>query len=264
MANFSGEPNRSKRRSENNGVEAKKKKNNALSIADETSHQTEDVNASNILALSRLSFHFFDVPCAQLARSLLGQILIRIQGSQRISGRIVETEAYLGLEDKAAHSFNGKRTERNEAMFMTPGTAYVYNIYGMYCCLNISSQGEGCAVLVRALEPVEGVHLMREHRGKNSTKPQKEKDMTNGPSKLCQAMAISKSEFNKIDVTTSKSLFLEQGSTVLDSDIVRCARVNIGYAEEWEHKPLRFYVLGNKCVSVRDKQAEQNMSGTGT
>lgn len=264
MANISRNTNSSKRRSENKDIKTEKKKKDSLLTADETSKEAETAHATNIKALSQLSFQFFDVPCVLLARSLLGQILIRIQGSQRISGRIVETEAYLGLEDKAAHSFNGKRTERNEAMYMRPGTAYVYNIYGMYCCLNISSQGEGCAVLVRALEPLEGIHLMIENRSKNSTKQPKDKDMTNGPSKLCQALAISKSEFNKMDVTTSKSLWLEPGDTVLDRDIVSCARVNIGYAEEWEHKPLRFYILGNKCVSLRDKQAEKNISEAGT
>lgn len=181
-------------------------------------------------------------------------------GSERVSGIIVETEAYLGLEDKAAHSYKGKRTERNEAMFMQPGTAYVYNIYGMYCCLNISSRGEGCAVLLRALEPVENIEIMRTTRGSKSTKKQKDKEMTNGPSKLCQALQISKLAFNQIDLTSSDVLWLERGSDVDSGSVISCPRINIGYAEEWKEKPLRFYVKGNDCVSVKDKAAEKQVN----
>ncbi|KAH9504065.1 hypothetical protein Btru_067665 [Bulinus truncatus] len=189
-----------------------------------------------------------------------GKHLICLIGGQRVSGKIVETEAYLGLEDKAAHSYQGKRTDRNAAMFMTPGTAYVYNIYGMYCCLNISSQGEGCAVLIRALEPIEGLDIMKEHRSKNSSNPSKElkdRELTNGPSKLCQSLAISKSELNKTDLTTSDRAWLEQGETIPDDRIVSATRINIGYAEEWQDKLLRFYIVDSPCISKRDKQAEK-------
>ncbi|KAK7004629.1 DNA-3-methyladenine glycosylase [Biomphalaria glabrata] len=214
-----------------------------------------------LISDNKLSFSFFNVNCEILAHLLLGQNLVRCIGGQRVSGKIVETEAYLGLEDKAAHTYNGKRTERNEAMFMAPGTAYVYNIYGMYCCLNISSQGEGCAVLIRALEPQEGLEIMKTHRSKNSTNSTKElkvKELTNGPSKLCQALAISKNDFNKCDLTNSELLWLEQGETIPDEKIVCSPRINIGYAEEWQEKPLRFYILGNSCVSKRDKKAEEH------
>lgn len=107
------------------------------------SHSKYFTNDSNRPGASnnRLEFSFFDRPCKDLAAALLGQTVVAMVDGQRVAGKIVETEAYLGLEDKAAHSYNGKRTSRNEAMFMAPGTAYVYNIYGMYCCLNISSQG---------------------------------------------------------------------------------------------------------------------------
>lgn len=202
---------------------------------------------------ARLSIPFFDVPCVQLAKSLLGKTLVRKIGSHRISGTIVETEAYLGVEDKAAHSYQGKRTERNEAMFMAPGTAYVYNIYGMYCCFNISSAGEGCAVLIRALEPMDGISQMREIRCKSSKKNQKDSSLVNGPSKLCQALQIIKSSCNKIDLTSSNELWLESGYSVPIDEIVHCPRINIGYAEEWVEKLLRFYIEGNACVSVKYK-----------
>ncbi|BFZ02987.1 hypothetical protein BsWGS_06026 [Bradybaena similaris] len=226
----------------------------------ETLPQTLSTPCTKPLASSsadRLRRTFFDVPCVDLARTLLGKHLVRMVGTERVTGRIVETEAYLGLEDKAAHSYNGKRTERNEAMFMQPGTAYVYNIYGMYCCLNISSQGDGCAVLLRALEPLENIELMRTIRGSKSAKKQKDKEMTNGPSKLCQALQISKQVFNQIDLTSSDLMWLEKGDDVDSDAIISCPRINIGYADDWKEKPLRFYVLGNYCVSVKDKVAEQ-------
>ena len=89
-----------------------------------------------------LPFSFYDIPCEELAMSLLGQKLVHVVDKKRLTGVIVETEAYLGPIDKGAHSYEGKRSAKNEAMFMPPGTAYVYNIYGMYCCMNISAKGK--------------------------------------------------------------------------------------------------------------------------
>ncbi|CAG5118854.1 unnamed protein product, partial [Candidula unifasciata] len=252
---------------ENTGVSRPLEKSAELIENVETESQTLSSYSSKQLTSSsnkRLSREFFDVPCVDLARALLGQYLVRRLGTERVSGRIVETEAYLGLEDKAAHSYKGKRTERNEAMFMQPGTAYVYNIYGIYCCLNISSQGEGCAVLLRALEPVQNIGIMRTTRSSNSTKKQKDKEMTNGPSKLCQALQISKSMFNQIDLSSSDLMWLEKGDDVDNDSIISCPRINIGYAEEWKEKPLRFYLIGNECVSVKDKAAEKQAIGTRT
>lgn len=107
--------------------------------ADETSDGNETDSSKSS---SRLPFHFFNRPCSDLAKALLGKKFVRkMPDGNTMAATIVETEAYLGGEDKAAHSYNGKRTERNEAMYMKPGTIYVYNIYGMYTCINISSQG---------------------------------------------------------------------------------------------------------------------------
>jgi len=166
-------------------------------------------------------------------------------------GRIVETEAYLGGEDKAAHSYGGRRTSRNEAMYMPPGTAYVYSIYGMHRCFNISSDGEGAAVLIRALEPLGGIEDMRTAR-KASTKGNK--NLCNGPAKLCQALGIDKS-CNQLDMTGSsqvwvESLDLEAGTG--NHEVVESTRVGIDYAgEEWAKKLLRFYVKGSPFVSKR-------------
>lgn len=157
----------------------------------------------------------------------------------------METEAYLGGEDKASHSYNGKRTPRNEAMYMPPGTCYVYSVYGTHSCLNISSFGEGAAVLIRALEPVSGLEHIRRLR---LTK--KDKDLCNGPAKLCQAMAIDKS-FNKEDLTSCESLWVEPRSHDLtDETIMSTGRIGVDYAgSEWATKPLRFYIHGNINVS---------------
>ncbi|XP_069590040.1 DNA-3-methyladenine glycosylase isoform X2 [Ranitomeya imitator] len=206
----------------------------------------------------RLVSDFYNKPCTHLAKSSLGQILVRrLPDGTELRGRIVETESYLGGEDEASHSRGGKRTERNVAMYMKPGTIYVYQIYGMYFCMNISSQGDGAAVLLRSLEPIEGLDTMRKFRNvkRNVQKPLKDKELCNGPSKLCQAFAIEKS-FDRQDLGNNLSTWLEDGPEILEEDIVSCARIGIGNAGEWTRKPLRFYIKGNKFVSVRDKTAE--------
>lgn len=175
---------------------------------------------------------------------MLGCVLCRKIGEgETVRGRIVETEAYLGQQDKGAHSYNGRRTSRNEAMYMPPGTCYVYSIYGIHCCMNISSDGEGAAVLIRALEPLEGVQTMRENR----PKCKKDFELCRGPAKLCQAMRINK-DHNTVDMCVSMEIWVESDGYVVD-EIVSCPRIGIDYAEEWAGKPLRFYVKGNRCVS---------------
>ncbi|XP_041363451.1 DNA-3-methyladenine glycosylase-like [Gigantopelta aegis] len=211
---------------------------------------------------SRLGREFFEKSGEKLSRALIGQILVRLSDGKRLAGRIVETEAYLGLVDKAAHSFKGK-TARCAAMFKEPGTAYVYNIYGIYCCMNISSQGDGCAVLLRALEPVEGINEMAMFRWPKPKPRFKVKDLCNGPSKLCQSLSLSKVNFDQHDLVSDENLWLEKGGVVPDSMVVQTKRVNIDKAEEWSSKPLRFYVLHNEFVSVRDKEAERQMEGAG-
>lgn len=117
--------------------------------------------------------------------------------------------------------------------------------------------GEGAAVLLRGIDPVDGIDHMQKIR---SQKTLKEKDLCNGPSKLCQALKISKDKFNKVDMTSSDEIWLEDGEDLPGTNIVTGARINIDYAEEWAQKPLRFYILGNKSVSKRDKAAEDSLS----
>ena len=205
---------------------------------------------SDTAECSRCGRSFFSVDCITLANRLLGSTLVRKSPIGIVCrARIVETEAYLGGEDKAAHSYNGKKTERNTATFMQPGTAYVYSIYGMHCCFNISSDGEGAAVLIRALEPLEGVAFMQERR----KAAKKDRDLCSGPAKLCQAMAIDKSH-NKVDLVSCDTLWVEprdEATPLSDADIMKSARIGVDYAEEWAKKPLRFYIKGNPCVSKK-------------
>lgn len=227
--------------------------------------EIETLNVPNIVAdvaplapMTRLGRTFFDVPCIQLAKRMLGKLLVRkilqSDGSLlEMTARIVETEAYLGGEDKASHSYKGRKTPRNKAMFMAPGTAYVYSIHA-YVCFNISAQNEGGAVLIRACEPMIGSTIMTGYRTKN--KPLKFKELCNGPSKLCIALMITKELFNQVDLTTCDNFFVADDNfgDVSDVDITCCPRIGISnYAEEWTEKPLRFYITKSDFVSVKYK-----------
>ena len=159
--------------------------------------------------------------------------------------KIVETEAYMGPEDKAAHSYNNRRTQRTEVMFGRPGKAYVYMIYGMYYCLNIVAGEEEIpeAVLIRGVEPIEGIEILKQNR---KIKGKQINNLTNGPGKLCEALAIDKS-LNGSDLVFGNEIY------ILDSkekpDIVKSKRINIDYAEEYVNKLWRFYIRDNIFVS---------------
>lgn len=213
---------------------------------------------------ARLGSEFFNQPAVPLAQAFLGQVLVRrLADGTELRGRIVETEAYVGPEDEAAHSRGGRQTARNRAMFMKPGTLYVYLIYGMYFCMNVSSQGDGACVLLRALEPLGGLETMRQLRSTirkgTASRTLKDRELCSGPSKLCQALAIDKS-FDQRDLAQDEALWLEHGPPGPSaSAVVAAARVGIGHTGEWAQKPLRFYVRGSPWVSVVDRAAEQNM-----
>uniref|UniRef100_M3YX98 DNA-3-methyladenine glycosylase n=1 Tax=Mustela putorius furo TaxID=9669 RepID=M3YX98_MUSPF len=212
---------------------------------------------------ARLGSEFFDQPAVALARAFLGQVLVRrLDDGTELRGRIVETEAYVGPEDEAAHSRGGRQTPRNRGMFMKPGTLYVYVIYGMYFCMNVSSRGDGACVLLRALEPLGGLETMRQLRNalRKGTvgRALKDRELCSGPSKLCQALAIDKS-FDQRDLAADTAVWMEHSAPgTREPAVVAAARVGIGQAGEWAQKPLRFYVRGSPWVSVVDRTAEQN------
>lgn len=188
-----------------------------------------------------------------VAKELLGKNIVRNINGHKLVARIVETEAYIGPHDKAAHSYNNKRTKKNEVMFEEGGHAYIYFIYGMYYCFNIVTEEKGkpSAVLIRAVEPIEGIEYMCNLRYKNElsniTKNQY-KNLTNGPSKLCLALGLDKN-LNGIHLF-SDNLYLEDVG-YNNFDIVETTRINIDYAEEARFYPWRFYIKDNAWVSQK-------------
>lgn len=232
------------------------------------------LSAKNIKSnhgIERLKNCFYDVSCIELARGMLGKILVRrLNDGTILKGRIVETECYLGGEDKASHSYSGRITERSKPMYMKPGTTYVYLTYGMYHCFNISSKGPGAAVLLRALEPLEGLEYMKQERQKQKksvntkAKDLKSQELCNGPAKLCISFNITKEICNERDLTVWDGMWIEDDETAQDSlnpcQIVTSHRIGIdSVGIEWASKPLRFYILGNTSVSKRDKTKEREV-----
>ena len=194
----------------------------------------------------RLARAFFRQDTACVAQALLGALLVHDSPAGRTVGRIVETEAYLGARDPAAHSHRGP-TARNASMFGPPGHAYVYFIYGMHHCFNVVTGpvGVGEAVLLRALEPVEGVAIMRARRGGCP-----DRELCNGPAKLVEAMGLER-RHDGVDLLTGPvGLFHARSTTTerraAEGDVVQTVRVGITRAREL---PLRYYLLGNPCVS---------------
>lgn len=193
----------------------------------------------------KLSREFYNRDTLKVAEDLIGKILVREVDGKKLSGKIIETEAYLGLIDKAAHSYGGKITPRVEVLYGEAGFSYVYFIYGMYNCLNTVTKEKGIpeAVLIRGLEPIEGIDEMCINRfGKLCdyiTKYQR-KNLLNGPGKLCKALLIDKS-LNKVDLCTSNTLYIEEGTNE-KLPVYRSKRIGIDYAEEAKDFLWRFYI----------------------
>ena len=181
-----------------------------------------------------------------VARELLGKrLVVPAADGARVAGLIVETEAYMGPEDKASHAFGGRRTARTEMMYARGGTVYVYFIYGLHHQFNVVTGTEGTphAILVRALEPVEGVDVMRARRGLEDVRR-----LTSGPGKLCQALALDRS-YNGEDLTRTRAWIEDAGRRFGPREIARGPRVGIDYAQEYAARPWRFWVKGNPFVS---------------
>lgn len=171
-----------------------------------------------------------------VARDLLGKVLVHRRNGERLSGRIAEVEAYLGLEDAASHAFRG-RTSANAVLFGPPGMAYVYFIYGMHYCVNISClpEGEPGGVLIRALVPLEGIKTMARLRGLPENA--KAQQLTGGPGKLCEALGITRATHNGIDVTKATSSLHVEDDGVHPGNIQITPRIGLSKAKE---RPLRF------------------------
>jgi DNA-3-methyladenine glycosylase len=225
---------------------------------------------------------FFEAPPERVARRLLGKVLARRSRAGWLAGRIVEVEAYLGPHEKtadpAAHSHRGP-TPRNQVLFGPPGHAYVYFIYGMHSCTNVSCEreGRGGGVLIRALEPVEGLEQMARNRGLSGFPPisqrardgwstesecNKLKELTSGPGRLCQALGITRSADNGLDLIDPRSPLQLRDDGTRAGRVLVTVRIGIRHAAEL---PLRFAIAGNRFVSgpkSLNREALPQVSGT--
>ena len=199
-----------------------------------------------------LGTDFFKRDTVEVAKNLLGKKIIRNISGNFFCAKIVETEAYLGLSDRACHSYGGNITKRNEILYRNGGTIYVYLIYGMYNLLNIVSRDEDEpeAVLIRAVEPLENLDVMAINRfGKvyRDLSSYQKKNLTNGPGKLSMALGIDRSLNGK--VLSPDYLYIEEGEDV--KNIFAAKRIGIDYAGEDAYLPLRFYLGDSPHVSVK-------------
>jgi DNA-3-methyladenine glycosylase len=186
-----------------------------------------------------------------VARDLLGKkLVVANRNGSRVAGIIVETEAYRGPDDRASHAYDGRRTNRTETMYGVGGTAYVYFVYGMYNQFNVVTNVENIphAILVRALEPVEGLDIMRRRR-----KGRSEYELTSGPGRLCLALGIDRG-LDKADLLGDR-VWIEEGVSISPRQIARGPRVGIDYAGQWVSKPWRFWVTDNPFVSRVPKRS---------
>ena len=193
------------------------------------------------MSRAALPASFYARPTPEVARRLLGNVLVSELGGRRTAGRIVETEAYLGRDDPASHGYGARRTRRNASLFAPPGTAYVYFTYGMHWCLNAVTEAPGvpAAVLIRALEPLAGLDTMRRRRGAVS-----ERALCSGPAKLCQALGVT----GRVDgVTLTRGrLRIVPASSRQRLTIIVTPRIGISHATDW---PLRFHIKDSPWVS---------------
>ncbi len=193
--------------------------------------------------MAKLGREFYDRDTVAVARALLGRELVRMWEGEPLVCRITETEAYVGAVDKACHAYNYRRTKRTETLFARPGTAYIYLIYGMYCCLNFVTEPEGepCAVLIRGAEPLEGTDRLARNRfgcpAARMTAYQR-KNFLNGPGKLCRALGLTRAQ-NGLDLTGDE-LYVRDGAP--PGEIHTGTRIGIDYAEEAAGFPWRFWI----------------------
>ncbi|MFM6924117.1 MAG: DNA-3-methyladenine glycosylase [Ferruginibacter sp.] len=197
--------------------------------------------------MKKLPIHFYKrTDVILIAKELIGKVIVTHFNGQITSGRIVETEAYIGLTDRASHSYAGKRTARNENMYADAGTVYVYLCYGIHHLFNVVSNQKNIpdAVLIRAVEPLNGLGIMLERTGKQAS----DSSLTKGPGNLSRALGISKdhSGFSLLD---DEIYIVEDGYSVDQRLLGISSRIGIENSGDAVHKPYRFYIKGNRFVS---------------
>ncbi len=203
--------------------------------------------AAGASAIPSLGREFYQRTTPKVAEGLLGKLLVRSAGSGIVVVRIVDVEAYLGVEDPACHTYRGRRTQRTEAMWGPAGHAYVYLIYGIHHCLNVVTVGVGIpeAILIRGAAPVFGAETMRQRRGGAKS----DRELLNGPGKLCQALAVTCSDQSSDFTIRESGLFIGNDDfSVERCSIERRKRVGIDYAGEAAEWPLRYVLHSNDNV----------------
>jgi DNA-3-methyladenine glycosylase len=207
--------------------------------ASDTQQQEDTITVGSMVKLPR---SFYEQATVDVAKQLLGKYLVRKHPQGVTVGRIVETEAYIGPHDLACHASHG-RTPRTEVMFGPAGHAYVYFVYGVHYMLNLVTEAfnHPAAVLIRALEPIDGIELMQTRR-----KTEKRRDLCSGPGKLCQAFAIDRS-LNAADLCGDIIHIDDRGESI--PKLLAKPRIGVDYAGKWKDKPFRFLARGNEFVS---------------
>lgn len=206
----------------------------------------------------RLRRRDYATSAVALARDLIGRRLVREVDGERLAGLIVETEAYVGVRDEASHAYAGHRSRRNDSMYQGPGHAYVYFTYGMHEMFNVvcGEADDPVAVLVRALEPTEGLERMRALRSRRPRKtPLRERDLCSGPGKLCEALAIDR-ELDRADLVTDRRIWIEEGAgPPAAGDLSVSRRIGVDRCGVWAMMPLRWLRKENPHVSGPVKPA---------
>lgn len=199
--------------------------------------------------MTKLKRDFYERDTLTVAKELLGKYLVHNSTEGTTIGKIVETEAYIGPSDPGSHAYKGLKSRRTEVQFGPGGYAYIYQIYGIYFCFNVVTQKIELpeVVLIRAVEPIEGIVLMTKRRKFSEITVKNVINLTNGPSKLCTAMGIDKSLYG-VDLCGEK-LFVGSHNPKVDFEIVSTPRINIDYAGEAKNYPWRFVIKNNKFVS---------------
>jgi DNA-3-methyladenine glycosylase len=224
-----------------------------------------EIASEGSLLSSQLPREFFARDVLEVAPDCLGLELVTHTSAGCARGRIVEVEAYRGPEDRAAHSFGGRRTARTEAMFGPAGHAYVFLIYGIHSHINIVTGqiGNPQAVLIRALEPLDGLPLMQERRAGSLGAPLAPRHLCNGPGKLCRALGIDR-RFNGVDLLAPSGQHQDYVSLISGSPVQHIAtsrRIGVDYAGEWADRPWRFFDAESPYVSRLPKRGSSSAHG---
>lgn len=202
-------------------------------------------------ARNKLGRKFYERDGITVAKELIGKVLVHETKDGTVKGRIVETEAYMGEHDAAAHSYKRRSPGgRTNIQYGEGGHAYIYLIYGMYCCFNVVANGRDIpeCVLIRALEPIEGIDQMEKRRGTD-----KRKNLCSGPGKLCQAMAIDRTCYG--EDLCGDVLYIEEWEDAFSQPVIEASpRINIDYAKEAAEYPWRFTEKDNGYLSVKKKK----------